>query len=276
MTSYPERIVCLTEETTETLYLLGEGRRVVGISGYTVRPPEAREKPRVSAFISAKFDKIEALNPDLILTFSDLQADIAAELVRRGLPVCAFNQRSVAEILQMIRLLAGLIGCEAKGQRLADSLEADLQKIREAANLFSRRPRTFFEEWDSPLISGIQWVEELVEIAGGEPIFPELRGKRLAKDRIVPEDEVRRRRPDVIFASWCGKRVKKSTIASRAGWSDLPAVQDGHIYEISSTYILQPGPASLTEGVRQLHERLASIAGADVSPSRTRPSPLPE
>jgi iron complex transport system substrate-binding protein len=276
VTSYPERIVCLTEETTETLYLLGEGRRVVGISGYTVRPREAREKPRVSAFISAKFDKIEALNPDLILTFSDLQADIAAELVRRGLPVCAFNQRSVAEILQMIRLLAGLIGCEAKGQRLAESLEADLQKIREAGNLFSRRPRTFFEEWDSPLISGIQWVEELVEIAGGEPIFPELRGKRLAKDRIVPEAEVRKRQPDVIFASWCGKRVKKSTIASRAGWSDLPAVQDGHIYEISSTYILQPGPASLTEGVRQLHERLASIAGTGVSPSRTRPSPLPE
>jgi iron complex transport system substrate-binding protein len=270
VTKYPERIVCLTEETTETLYLLGEGRRVVGISGYTVRPTEAREKPRVSAFISAKFDKIEALNPDLILTFSDLQADIAAELVRRGLPVFAFNQRSVGEILQMIRVLAGLIGCEAKGQRLADLLEADLQKIRETASQFSHRPRTFFEEWDTPLISGIQWVEELIEIAGGEPIFPELRGKRLAKDRIVPEDEVRKRQPDVIFASWCGKRVKKSTITSRAGWSDLPAVQDGHIYEISSTYILQPGPASLTEGVRQLHERLTTVAGAGVSPSRTR------
>lgn len=262
MSTYPERIVCLTEETTETLYLLGEGHRVVGVSGYTVRPPEARQKPRVSAFISAKFDKIEALAPDLILTFSDLQADIAAELVRRGLPVYSFNQRSVAEILQMIRVLAGLVGCEAKGQHLAATLEEGLAHIRESATRFARRPRTFFEEWDAPLISGIQWVEELVEIAGGDPIFPELRGKRLAKDRIVREDEVRERNPEVIFASWCGKRVKRATITARDGWDALPAVQGGHIYEISSTYILQPGPAALTDGVRQLHEHLARVARA--------------
>ena len=261
--TYPERIVCLTEETTETLYLLGEGHRVVGISGYTLRPPEARNKPKVSSFISARFEKIEALEPDLILTFSDLQADIASELVKRGLPVFAFNQRSVAEILQMIRVLAGIVGCEEKGIALAAGLERGLDVIREAATRFPRRPRTFFEEWPDPLISGIQWVEELVEIAGGEPIFPELRDKRLAKDRIVSGDEVRRRRPDVIFASWCGKKVKKSTIASRTGWDELLAVQHDRIFEIPSTYILQPGPAALTEGVRLLHERLAlSASGA--------------
>ena len=217
MPTYPERIVCLTEETTETLYLLGEGRRVVGISGYTLRPPEARSKPKVSSFISARFEKIEALEPDLILTFSDLQAGIASELVKRGLPVFAFNQRSVDDIFQMIRVLAGIVGCEAKGRALAATLEQGLEQIREAARRFPARPRVFFEEWDDPLISGIQWVEELVEIAGGEPIFPELKGKRLAKDRIVAEDEVLRRRPEVILASWCGKKMKKSSIVSRPG-----------------------------------------------------------
>jgi len=255
--TYPERIVCLTEETTETLYLLGEGHRVVGISGYTLRPPEARTKPKVSSFISARFEKIEALEPDLILTFSDLQAGIASELVKRGLPVFAFNQRSVAEILQMIRVLAGIVGCEDKGRALAEDLERRLETIRDAARQFPSRPRVFFEEWDSPLISGIQWVEELVEIAGGEPIFPELRNKRLAKDRIVQEDEALRRKPDVILASWCGKKMKKSTIVSRTGWADLPAVQHDRIYDIPSTYILQPGPAALTEGVRLIYERLA-------------------
>jgi iron complex transport system substrate-binding protein len=259
MSAYPERIVCLTEETTETLYLLGEGHRVVGISGYTLRPTEAREKPKVSSFISARFDKIEALKPDLILTFSDLQADLAAELVRRGLSVYAFNQRSVAEILQMIRVLGGLIGCEQKARALADSLEAGLDDIRKSARALPGRPRTFFEEWDNPLISGIQWVEELVEIAGGDPIFPELCDKRLAKDRIVSPEEVVRRSPEVILASWCGKRVKKTSITSRPGWEHVPAVVNGHIYEIPSTYILQPGPAALTEGVRRVHERLASM-----------------
>jgi iron complex transport system substrate-binding protein len=259
VSSYPERIVCLTEETTETLYLLGEGHRVVGISGYTLRPPEARDKPKVSSFISARFDKIEALQPDLVLTFSDLQADLAAELIRRGVPVYAFNQRSVAEILQMIRVLGGLVGCEQRARDLADSLETGLNDIRAAAQAFPRRPRTFFEEWDEPLISGIRWVEELVEVAGGDPIFPELREMRLAKDRIVSPDEALRRTPDVILASWCGKRVRKAAIASRPGWAQLPAVAKGHIYEIPSTYILQPGPAALTEGVRRIHERLAAM-----------------
>ena len=257
--TYPERIVCLTEETTETLYLLGEGHRVAGISGYTLRPPEARSKPKVSSFISARFEKIEALQPDLILTFSDLQAGISSELVKRGLPVFAFNQRSVADILQMIRVLAGIVGCADKGRALAATLEEGLDRIRTAARAFPSRPRVFFEEWDSPLISGIQWVEELVEIAGGEATFPELRDKRLAKDRIVADDEVLRRRPDVIMASWCGKKMKKSTITSRTGWTDLPAVQHDRIYEIPSTYILQPGPAALTDGVRMIYERLASM-----------------
>jgi iron complex transport system substrate-binding protein len=259
---YPSRIVCLTEETTETLYLLGEGDRVVGVSGYTVRPPEARQKPRVSAFINARFDKIEALRPDLVLAFSDLQADIAAELARRGYNVVLFNQRSVAEILQMIRMLGGLIGCSGRAETLASQLEADLDRHREAASRFAKRPRVYFEEWDNPLISGIQWVEELIEIAGGDPIFPELRHAKLAKDRIVQPDEVIRRTPDIIIASWCGKAVKKERIASRPGWDALPAVQAGRLHEIKSAFILQPGPASLTEGVRQLHGILAGTAAA--------------
>ena len=192
---YPSRIVCLTEETTETLYLLGEGDRVVGVSGYTVRPPEARQKPKVSAFISARFDKIEALKPDLVLAFSDLQADLAAELVRRGISVVTFNQRSIAEILQMIRMLGGLVGCQSRAETLADQLIRDLERIRDEAAKLPRRLRTFFEEWDDPLISGIQWVEELVELAGGTPIFPELSTARLAKDRIVDPMEVVRSDP---------------------------------------------------------------------------------
>ena len=260
MSSYPERIVCLTEETTETLYLLGQGDRIVGVSGYTVRPPEARQKPKVSAFINARFDKIEGLRPDLVLAFSDLQADLAAELVKRGIAVVTFNQRSVAEILQMIRMLGGLVGCQAAAEQLADRLEADLDRIRAAAARFPVRPRTFFEEWDDPLISGIRWVEELVEISGGQPIFPELTDARLAKDRIVDAADVARRDPQVIFASWCGKKMKKATIVGRPGWTDVSAVRDDRIYEIKSTYILQPGPASLTDGVRQLHEVFAAIA----------------
>ena len=258
-TSYPSRIVCLTEETTETLYLLGEGDRVVGVSGYTVRPPEARQKPKVSAFINAKFDKIAALSPDLVLAFSDLQADLVAELVRRGMNVVVFNQRTVAEILQMIRMLGGLIGCQPAAERLAEDLAADLDRIRDAASRFSARRRVFFEEWDEPLISGIRWVEELVEIAGGTPIFPELASAGLARDRIVDPGEVARRDPEVIFASWCGKKMKKAAIVSRPGWDRVSAVRDDRIYEIKSTYILQPGPASLTEGARQLHAILASL-----------------
>ena len=257
MSHYPQRIVCLTEETTETLYLLGQGHRIVGVSGYTVRPPEARQKPKISAFINARFDKIEALRPDLVLAFSDLQADLAAELVRRGIAVVTFNQRSVADILQMIRMLGGLVGCQTAAEELAGRLEADLTRIRDAASGLTRR-RTFFEEWDDPLISGIRWVEELVTIAGGDPIFPELAGARLAKDRIVDPQEVIRRDPEVIFASWCGKKVNFERIRNRPGWAEVAAVQSGRIYEVKSTYILQPGPASLTEGVARLHQALAS------------------
>ena len=253
------------EETTETLYLLGQGDRIVGVSGYTVRPPEARQKPKVSAFINARFDTIEALRPDLVLTFSDLQADLAAELVKRGIPVVAFNQRSVAEILQMIRMLGGLVGCQDAAEQLADRLAADLERIRESVSRFSARPRTFFEEWDEPLISGIRWVEELVEIAGGAPIFPELAAAALACDRIVDSAEVARRDPEVIFASWCGKKIKKATIVGRAGWDRVSAVRHDRIYEIKSTYILQPGPASLTDGVRQLHEVFKTINGVQIS-----------
>ena len=260
MTSYPSRIVCLTEETTEILFLLGQGDRIVGVSGYTVRPPEARLKPKVSAFINARFDKIEALNPDLVLAFSDLQADLCAELVRRGMNVLVFNQRSVAEILQMIAMLGGLIGCQREAEQLADRLTADLDRIREAADRFAQRLRVFFEEWDEPLISGIRWVEELVAIAGGTPIFPELASAGLARNRIVDPLEVARRDPQVIFASWCGKKVNKAAIRSRPGWDKTSAVRDDRIFEIKSTYILQPGPASLTEGVQQMHQILASLA----------------
>jgi iron complex transport system substrate-binding protein len=259
MIRYPSRIVCLTEETTETLYLLGQGDRVVGVSGYTVRPPEARLKPKVSAFINAKFDKIEGLKPDLVLAFSDLQADLCAELVRRGMNVVVFNQRSVAEILQMIAMLGGLVGCQREAEQLADRLTTDLERIRGAADRFPRRLRVFFEEWDEPLISGIRWVEELVAIAGGAPIFPELAAAGLAKVRIVEPGEVARRDPEVIFASWCGKKVRRTTIRSRPGWDATSAVRADRIYEIKSTYILQPGPASLTEGVRQMHAILASV-----------------
>jgi iron complex transport system substrate-binding protein len=264
MARYPQRIVCLTEETTETLYLLGQGDRVVGVSGYTVRPIEARQKPRVSAFINARFEKIQALQPDLVLAFSDLQADLVRELVSRGLAVVTFNQRTVAEILQMIRMLGGLIGCQADAERLADRLSADLDRIRHSAARFPTRLRTFFEEWDDPLISGIRWVEELVEAAGGAAIFPELAGASLARDRIVQPSEVAARDPEVMFASWCGKKMKKAAIVNRAGWEDVSAVRNDRIFEVKSTYILQPGPASLTEGVRQIHLVLARLHGLSV------------
>jgi iron complex transport system substrate-binding protein len=263
MSDYPSRIVCLTEETTETLYLLGEGDRVVGISGYTVRPPEARSKPKVSAFINARFEKIEALQPDLVLAFSDLQADIAAELIRRGYPVYTFNQRSVDGILQMIRIVGALVGRAGAGDRLAAEMQAGLERIRESARGLPRRPRVFFEEWDEPIISGIRWVDELIEIAGGDTPFPELRDQPLAKGRIVTADAVAARDPEVIVASWCGKAMRRKTIEERPGWKDLAAVRDGHIYEVKSTYILQPGPASLTEGVTQLHKIVCEWSRGD-------------
>jgi iron complex transport system substrate-binding protein len=253
MSAYPSRIVCLTEETTETLYMLGEGDRIVGVSGYTMRPPEARSKPRVSAFVHARFERIEALKPDLVLGFSDLQADIAAELIRRGIPVMVFNQRSVGEILQMIRVLGSMIGRGDYADRLAWQLECDLDRIRESADRFPRRPLVFFEEWDEPLISGIQWVEELVEIAGGDPVFPELRAAKLARDRRVESAAVIARNPEIVLASWCGKPVNIERICARPGWDRIDAVRSGQVHEIKSTIILQPGPASLTDGVRRMH-----------------------
>ncbi len=257
--AYPSRIVCLTEETTETLYRLGEGDRVVGVSGYTVRPPEARQKPRVSAFISARFEKIVELNPDLILAFSDLQADITSELIKRGYPVFTFNQRSVLEILQMIRVLGGIVGAAAKAVQLADELDRGLDRVRESAARFSSRPRVYFEEWNDPLISGIQWVEELVEIAGGDPIFPHLRKAGLAKDRIVSHEQVIAAAPDVIIGSWCGKPVRREKILARPGWGEVPAIKNDRIYEVKSTLILQPGPAALTDGVARIHEILKRV-----------------
>jgi iron complex transport system substrate-binding protein len=264
ITAYPQRIVCLTEETTETLYLLGEGERVVGISGYTVRPKEARQKPKVSSFIKANYDKILALEPDLVFAFSDLQAELAAELIRRGVTVCAFNQRSVREILQMILTVGRLVGCETKAGDLVNRLIGELQAIASSAARFPHRPRVFFEEWNEPLISGIAWSEELVEVAGGQPVFPELRRAKAAKERVVQAEEVAARDPEVIIASWCGRPVKKEIIRQRPGWRQVSAVRSGHVYEIKSTYILQPGPAALMEGVRQLHWLLAHSLGLTV------------
>jgi iron complex transport system substrate-binding protein len=265
-TDFPRRIVCLTDETTEVLYLLGEQDRIVGVSGYATRPPEARRKPRVSAFKSAKFEAILDLKPDLVLTFSDVQAEITRQLVLRGVTVLNFNQRSIAEILSMIALLARIVGKRSEGQALVASLERGLAAIAASAQSFPHRPRVFFEEWKDPLISGIRWVEELVEIAGGTLIFPELAGCGKAQDRVVDPAAVAARDPEVILASWCGMKVSKSIIRSRPGWSATSAVLNGHIYEIKSAYILQPGPASLTEGVRQIHAILAHVAGVPVPP----------
>jgi len=249
----PSRIVCLTEETVETLYLLGEERRIVGVSGYAVRPPQVRrEKPRVSAFISADFEKIIALEPDLVLTFSDLQADIAAELIRRNVAVHAFNQRDVAGIFAMIRTLGALVGASEKAEALAASLERRLDTARTQAAQLPRRPRVYFEEWDEPMISGIQWVSELIEIAGGIEAFPQLAGNKSAKDRIVSAENVIAAAPDIIVGSWCGKRFVPAKVKARPGFAAIPAVRDGELHEIKSAMILQPGPAALTDGLDQL------------------------
>jgi iron complex transport system substrate-binding protein len=248
---YPERIICLTEETTETLYLLGEEHRIVGISGFTVRPPRARkEKPRVSAFTSAKIDRIVELRPDLVLGFSDLQADIAAELVRAGIEVHVFNHRSVAEILRTVRILGGMIGCEAKATALVAQLEACLDEVRAKAKNLPRRPRVYFEEWDEPQISGIRWVSEVIGIAGGDDVFPELATESLGKNRIIADPlEVPRRAPDIVLGSWCGKKFQPDTVKARPGWSDVPAIRNDLVREIKSSLILQPGPAALTDGI---------------------------
>ncbi len=264
--AFPRRIVCLTEETTEILYLLGEERRIVGVSGFTARPPEARQKPKVSAFTTAKFDRILELEPDLVLGFSNLQAEIARELIARGANVLVFNQRSIAEILEMTHAVARIVGAEARGTALVERLQSELTAIARSAEAFPRRPRVFFEEWNDPLISGIRWVDELIEIAGGTPTFPELRMCHDAKDRIVDAAAVRERDPEAVIASWCGRKVNKEAIRQRPGWGGIR-----HVYEVKSTYILQPGPAALTEGVRQLHAVIAHVAGCAV-PAELRPA----
>ena len=276
--THPERIVCLTEETTETLYLLGEDARIVGISGFTVRPPRARrEKPRVSAFTSAKIDRIVALAPDLVLGFSDLQADIAAELVRAGIEVHLFNHRSIAGILRMIRMLGGMIGCESRAAALAARLEAGVEATRAAAARLPRRPRVYFEEWDQPLIAGIRWVGEVVEAAGGDNCFADLAAMPLGRDRIIADAaEVARRAPDIIFGSWCGKKFRPDRVAARTGWSAIPAVRDGELHEIKSSVILQPGPAALTDGLAAIHAHIARWANSSGgAPPRGISAPCP-
>src|SRR5439155_12229384 len=253
---YPRRTVCRTDEPTETLYLLGEERRIAGISGYTVRPPRARrEKPRVSAFLSARIDRIVELKPDLVLGFSDLQADIARELAKAGLNIMIFNQRSIDEILSMILTLAAMVGAAEKGAALVRQLEKNLSSIREAAKAFPRRPRVYFEEWDQPMISGIRWVSELIEIAGGEDVFAELSRSQAASGRIVANPNlVIEKQPEVILASWCGKKFRPERLVSRPGWQAIPAVREDQLFEIKSADILQPGPAALTDGVRRMHD----------------------
>jgi iron complex transport system substrate-binding protein len=260
----PRRIVCLTEEPTEVLYALGADARIVGISGFTVRPPRARkEKPKVSAFTSAKIDEILALEPDFVVGFSDIQADIAAELIRRGVEVWISNHRSVVDILDYVRRLGALVGEVEAANAYADSLERGLQDIERAAARLPRRPKVYFEEWDEPRISGIRWVAELVRIAGGDDIFPERAACSLAKDRILAsDDETIARAPDIVFGSWCGKKFRPEKVAARPGWDAIPAVRDGELHEIKSPIILQPGPAALTDGVRAIHAHIARWAKA--------------
>ena len=261
-TLLPQSIVCLTEETTEWLYLLGQSHRIAGISGYTVRPKEARhEKPRVSAFTSAKIDKILALNPDCVFGFSDLQADIAAELIRRGVQVTVFNQRSVDEIFSMLYQVAAMVGEAVQGLQRIEAMQQHLQAIKTQSKALAKRPKVYFEEWDEPPISVIRWVSELIQMAGGDDCFPELALQSMGKDRIIADPmEIVRRSPDIIIGSWCGKKFRPEKVAARAGWGDVPAVKNGQIFEIKSADILQPGPAALTDGVNQLHRIIQNWA----------------
>lgn len=259
---YPERIVCLTEETTETLYLLGEQDRIVGISGFTVRPAIARkEKPRVSAFTSAKIDRIMALQPDLVIGFSDLQADIAADLIKLGANVMLFNHRSVEDILNMILCLSSMVGAHTKGTALVEHLHSRVKSIQQQSAQLPKRPRVYFEEWDDPAISAIRWVSELVHIAGGEDCFTELGKMPHGKDRIIANPQtIIDARPDIIIGSWCGKKFRPDKVEARPGWQVIPAVVNHHLYEIKSPLILQPGPAALTDGLDALVEIIHPIA----------------
>jgi iron complex transport system substrate-binding protein len=261
---FPQRIVCLTEEPTEWLYLLGEERRIVGISGYTVRPPQARlDKPRVSAFLSAKIDKIVALKPDCVIGFSDLQADIAAQLIRAGVQVTIFNQRSVAEIFSMLYQLAAMVGQAEQGMRRIKAMQQRLTDMAQAAATLKRRPRVYFEEWYDPHISAIAWVSELIGIAGGDDCFPELACQPMGKNRIIADGaDIVARRPDIVLGSWCGRRFRPAHVLARPGWAEVNAVKTGQIFEIKSADILQPGPAALTDGVEQLHRIIMAWGAA--------------
>lgn len=263
--SGPRRIVCLTEETTEWLYLLGEQDRIVGISGYTVRPRRARaEKPRVSAFLSGKIDAIVALQPDLVIGFSDMQAALADQLIRAGLNVLVTNQRSVEEIFDTLRLVAGLVGAQAKAEAWIAGCRQRHAEIAASAQGWRRRPRVYFEEWDEPMISAIQWVSQLIGIAGGDDVFPELGTQRMGRERVIADPlEPVRRAPDLIVGSWCGKKFRPEKVAARPGWAAVPAVAGGRLYEIKSCDILQPGPAALTDGLAQLHRLCADWAARD-------------
>lgn len=259
--SYPKRIICLAEEFTETIYMLGREELIVGISGFTVRPPEARRtKPKVCTYLEANYEKIYSLKPDIIFAFSDLQGDIVKELIKNGMNVFCFNQRSIKDILEMMLMIGNIIGEHKKALKLVKDITKSLEKIQKESSSFKNKPKVYFEEWDDPMITGIRWVEEIIEVCGGEPIFPELRECGLAKDRIIKPEEVVKRNPDIILASWCGKGVKKDRIRSREGWGKINAVKNNRIYEIKSSVILQPGPASLTEGVKQISEIIESYS----------------
>ncbi|HEY7758800.1 MAG TPA: ABC transporter substrate-binding protein [Burkholderiales bacterium] len=260
--AYPQRIVCLTEEPTEVLYALGEEQRIVGISGYTVRPARARrEKPKVSAFTNAKIDEILALQPDLAVGFSDIQADIAQALIKQGVEVWISNHRSVEGILGYVRRLGALVGAWDRAERYARELESHVASVRERASRLTRRPRVYFEEWDEPQISCIRWVSELIGIAGGQDVFPERAAAELARGRILADaQEVVHRAPDIILGSWCGKKFRPERVAARDGWAVIPAVRDGELHEIKSSIILQPGPAALTDGLDALHAAIARWA----------------
>jgi iron complex transport system substrate-binding protein len=266
---YPQRIVCLTEEPTEVLYALGEDARIVGVSGFTVRPARVRrEKPRVSAFTSARIDRILALRPDFVIGFSDIQAQIASDLIKGGIEVWISNHRTVPGILGYIRRLGALVGAAEKADRYARELDARLVTLAAAGAALPRHPRVYFEEWDEPMISGIGWVSELIGIAGGIDLFPELAAGSLAKDRIIADpEELVRRRPDIILGSWCGKRFRPERVSSRSGWQETPAVRDGQLYEIKSPLILQPGPAALTDGVDAMYRIFADWAHAASAPA---------